>query len=341
MSSRLGRWFWCAAFYAIPAQAQEAAPPKPGSWEAFADERRAECDGPRGELDPPIELSAGGHRYRLHGHRLVQLDQDPDQRLRIGVISAIKDDREETLVAVRALLRRLQKEGIDVLVANGDLATNEFQMDTVFPVLAEAGVLVVATIGNTESCGSFNRAAFEVHKKSPNFINGNWVRRLELDDATLLTLPGYYNRPFVHTGGAAVYNAEDLDELRRLAKDAPTPRVLISHGPPQMSGKKALDVTLDAGNVGDPQMTELIKDLKINFGISGHILEAGGRGTDLSGKQVRAPKKLHPTLFVNAGTANPDPWGMLDGSTSYGMGLWVEIAGKKARYQVERLPQPR
>lgn len=322
------------------AWAEEPAP-KPGSWEAFAEARRAECDGPQGVLEPPLEREVAGHRYQLLGHRLVQLDADKDHLLRIGVISAIKDDREETLATVRTLLERLKKRGIDVLVANGDLATNEFQMDNVFPVLAEAGVLVVATIGNTESCGSFNRAVEQAAKKHPNLINGNWVRRLELDDGTFLTLPGYYNRPFVHTGGAAVYNQDDLDELRRLAKDAPNPRVLISHGPPKMTGKKALDLTLEGENVGDPGMTELIKDLKIPFGISGHILEAGGRGTDLSGTKVRPPKKWHPNLYVNAGGANPDPWGMLDKSTAYGMALYVEVDGNKARYSVERMPAPR
>jgi Icc-related predicted phosphoesterase len=329
----------CLALLAAPPEG--SAPAAPGTWDAFAEERYAECDGPAGELEKPVDIEAGGHRYQLFGHRLAQVDKDPDKVLRIGVISAIKDDRDETIAAVKTLIEKLKKQKIEVLVANGDLSTNEFQMEKIFPLLADTGMLVIAHIGNTESCGSFNRAANDVFKKHPNFINGNWVRRIELDDGTLITLPGYYSRPFVHTGGAAVYNQEDIDALLKMNKDAPTPRILVSHGPPKMDGKTALDMASDGGNVGDPMMAELIKDLKIPFGISGHILEAGGRGTDLSGRKKLKPKKPYPSLYVNAGTANPDPWGMLDGGTSYGMGLYFEVSGKKAQYQVHKLPPPR
>lgn len=313
------------------------------AWVKFGEARSGNCLGPPGELAKPIELTAGAHRYRLEGHRLVQLDQDKDSVIRIGVISATKDDREETLAAIRAMYERFKKRGgIDVLVANGDLASDEFQMETLFPVIAESGVLTVVVTGNTESCGSFNKITNDTFQKNPGFINGNWVRRLELDDATLLTLPGYYDRRFTHTGGASCYGLKEIESLTSIAKAAPEPLVLISHGPPKMSGKKAIDFASgDAGNVGDQMMTDLIKDLKIPFGLFGHILESGGRATDLSGATARAPKQWHPTLYVNAGTLNPDPWTMLDGKTSYGMAFYVEVDKKRARYEVERLPEPK
>jgi Icc-related predicted phosphoesterase len=310
-------------------------------WDRFAEERSGNCLGPAGDLDKPLEIAAGKHSYRLYGHRLVQLDQDRDKILRIGVISAVKDDRPETLQAVKHMIALLKRKKIDVVVANGDLATDEFQMETVFPALADAGVLVIATTGNTESCGSFNKIATDTFKSHPNFINGNWVRRIELDDATLLTVPGYYDRRFVHTGGASVYNTEDLNVLERMSKNLSAPIVLVSHGPPKMSGKQAIDVATDVGNVGDPGLLELIKDLKIPFGIFGHILEAGGRATDLSGKKVLKPKKWAKELYANAGTLNPDPWKMLDGKSSYGIALYVEVEKKRARFEVLRMPKPR
>lgn len=310
---------------------------QPQTFKDFVEERRLECTGGPGVLAEPIEFSAGGHQYRLEGHRLVQLDKDKDSILRIGVISAIKDDREPTLKNLRAMIARLRALKMDVLVANGDLATNSMEMENVFPVLVESGVLVIAHIGNTESCAPWNQTATAIFEKNKSFINGNWIRRIELDDATLLTMPGYYNRAFVHTSGGAHYKQEDVDALAEMAAGAPEPRIFVSHGPPKMTGKKAIDMATDGGNVGDVMTAELIKRRKFNFGISGHILESGGRGTDASGKVVRKPNKWHPTLFVNAGTINPDPWGMLDGSTSYGMGLLYEIDKKKARFRVERL----
>lgn len=311
------------------------------TWDELAEKRRAVCLGGPAKLDEPLELAIGARRLRLEGHRLVELTRDPDTVLRIGVLSAIKDDREETIAAIRKAFDHFAKRKVDVIVANGDLATDEFQMEAIFPILAEPEVPVIATIGNTESCGSFNKIAYEVSKKRPGLINGNWVRVIELDDATLLTLPGYHDRKFTHTSGASVFDQDDMTELDRFAGEAKAPVVLVSHGPPRQSGKKALDVLHDGENVGSELLAAFLKDSKIRFGIYGHILEAGGRGTDLGGKKVVKPKQWKDQLLVNAGTINPDPWRMLDGRDGAGMVLVVEISGKKARYDVLRFPPPR
>ena len=312
-----------------------AKPPDP--WAGFADARRGECLGPAGKLAAPIEFEAARHRYRLEGSRLVQVDRDRDSVLRIGVISATKDDRDATLAAIGELVKWMRDQKMDLLIANGDLAANEFEMETVFRTLADSGVLVLALTGNTESCGSFNKLALALFEKRRSFVNGNWVRRLELDDATLITLPGYYDRRFVHTGGAAGYKKHDLEALEEMAEGAPQPLIFVSHGPPKMKGKAGIDIATDAGHVGDPAMAELLEDLEIKFGIFGHILEAGGRGSDLIGRRARPPNKWHDSLFVNAGTANPDPWELLDGTVAYGMAMFVEIKKNKARYRVQRL----
>jgi Icc-related predicted phosphoesterase len=245
-----------------------------------------------------------------------------------------------TVAAVKELIGWMRDRKMDFLIANGDLGSNEFELEATFGLLAEAGVLVLTHAGNTESCGSFNNVADATFRKKKTVLNGNWVRRLDLDGATFLTMPGYYDRRFAHTQGFARYKPEHVDLLGDMAKDAPKPLVLVSHGPPKMKGKNGIDVATDAGHVGDDAMAELIKRRAIPFGIFGHILEAGGRATDARGDATLGPGKWHPALFVNAGTANPDPWAMLDGSTSYGMGMFVEIEKGKARYEIKRLPQP-
>lgn len=311
------------------------------AWDKFHEEHRGDCVVGASELASPIELNVQGKRFKLLGHRLVALDKDPDAVLRIGVISATKDDREETLKAIKTMLGKFKKLGMDVLVVNGDLATVDLEMeDKLLPALADSGVLTVVHVGNTESCGVFNDAATKTFKKYPNFINGNWVRQIELDDGVLYTLPGYFDRRFSHTGGAAKYKERDLVELRRMIKAGPGPKVLVSHGPPMMKGRRGIDIASGAGHVGDAQMTEMITKAKVQFGIFGHILEAGGRGSDLVGKRARKQKRWHKSLYVNAGTINPDPWVMLNGKTSYGMGMHVEIKGKRARYRVLKLRAP-
>ena len=105
-----------------------------------------------------------------------------------------------------------------------------------------------------------------------------------------------------------------------------------------MTGRAGIDIASGAGHVGDPDLAKVLKLTKTRFGIFGHILEAGGRGSDLSGKKARKKKRWARSLYVNAGTANPDPWSMLGGKTSYGMGLWFELDSRrgKARYRVVR-----
>lgn len=323
----------CAGSTAVAAE-----PTQHATWADFAKARRGECIGPRGTLAEPMEISAGGHTYRLHGDRLVQTDEDRDRVLRIGVISATKDERKETLNALSRMFRWLKKRRVDVLVVNGDIATHDFNMEEkLLPKLASADVLVVAHVGNTESCGQFNFAAEKVFERHENFINGNWVRKLELDDGTLVTLPGYHDRRFVHSGGAAKYDEDDLIDLKHMLQETKGPKVLVAHGPPKQRGRRAIDLATGAGNVGDPEITKLLRLSRTRFGIFGHILEAGGRGTDLSGRRARKPKRWHSSLYVNAGTANPDPWVMLDGKTGYGMALFFEIKRNKARYEVFRL----
>ncbi len=328
-----------------PGLAEPTDPPPEDGFDAyrrFADKRGGDCVGPAGDLDQPFDFEAGGHQYRLFGHRLQQLDKDKNKVLRIGVLSATKDDRDVTLDAIAKLIRILKKKKMDVLVVNGDIAGHDINVDEkLFPALAASGVLTIVHAGNTESCGYFNRAATKVSATHPNLINGNYVRQIELDDGVLYTLPGYHDRRFVHTGGAAHYDAEDIFDLRRMIRAGPGPKVLISHGPPKMKGKRGLDIASGVGHVGDPAMTDMVRGTKLRFGIFGHILEAGGRGSDLKGNKRRRTKKWYKSLYVNAGTANTDPWTMLNGSTSYGMALLYELKGKKARFQVFKLTEPR
>ncbi len=320
----------------------QLSPQAQADYRKFAAERRGECVGPPGRV-APIPLTVGGQSYRLLGDRLEQQGSDSDFVLRIGVISASRDDREQTLAAIRALHAQAAQGGLDVVVMNGDLATQDIDFeDTLFPALAALPVLVVVHAGNAESCGVFNDSATATFLKAGNLINGNWVRTLVFDDGALVTLPGYFDKRFVHSVSAARYDATDLEALSKLWAQTPDPKLLVSHGPPRMTGAAGLDITYDDAHVGDPDLATWIREEKVTFGIFGHILESGGRGSDADGKKVKKPDLWHRDLFVNAGTANPDPWTMLGGKTSYGMGLKVELDAKKkqARYKVLRLSKP-
>jgi Icc-related predicted phosphoesterase len=316
---------------AAPAEAARPAITDDPGWKSFAEGRRAECSGAAGVLPTALPLTVAGVDYVLEGSRIVR--KTPlAAPLKVGVISAIKDDREGTMAAVRALLAWMQREKVDLIVANGDLASNEFEMEAVFGLLgAEAGVPVFAMAGNTESCGSFNKVAQKTFATHPSFWNGNWIRRLDLGSMTMFSIPGYFDRRFAHTGGAAKYDATDLRTLHKILEGAPRPWVAVSHGPPKMTGKHGIDIATSAGHVGDDAMADWLSDESVRLGIFGHILEAGGRGTDRKGDKRHREGRWVDELFVNAGTANPDPWPMLDKKTAYGMGLVVELDAAKKR----------
>src|SRR5205085_5904126 len=121
-----------------------------------------------------------------------------------------------------------------------------------FTWLGAQGMPVYAVIGNSESRSSFNRALLAAYRSTANVINLDLVRRVEGDGFTLVSLPGYYDRRYLHESAGCRYGPDDAAELPALARGATSPVVLVTHGPPRQSGRGALDVTADGHNVGDP-----------------------------------------------------------------------------------------
>ena len=306
-------------------------------WADFGELRSGDCLGEAGKLDKPIHIDTGKFQYELRGSELVELSKNKAASLKIGVISATKDDRGITISAMNALIDWMKSENIQILLANGDLATNSLQMGKIFSTLASSGAVVIAYTGNTESCGSFNRVATSVFNKYPNFLNGNWVRKLDLHHAVMVTLPGYYDKRFTHVSGAAHYRAKHLEQLVEMFEESKKPVIFTSHGPPKMKGKYGIDIASGVGHVGDQEMADMLDFEEVSFGIFGHILEAGGLASNLSGNKKREEDQWYKSLFINAGAANPDPWPMLNGKTTYGMGAIFELKGTKARYKVKKL----
>jgi hypothetical protein len=76
-----------------------------------------------------------------------------------------------------------------------------------------------------------------------------------------------------------------------------------------------------------------IAEAKIRFGVFGHILEAGGRATDLEGKKPVKAGQAVPALYVNPGPAFADPWSLNSGGVSRGMAAILIIKGGKGEWQ--------
>jgi len=219
----------------------------------------------------------------------------------------------------------------------GDVASTEFEQTQILLFLAQRGWPVMSVIGNTEGRSAFNRAHLLALKASPHIVNLDITRKVGLPGATLITLPGYHDRRFVHQSAACSYSAEDVRALSKWAEGGAGSLVLVAHGPPAGKGRNALDLAVEGGNVGDPALAAWIQEKAVPFGVFSHILEAGGRAVDERGGSVPAGKAV-ARLYLNAGSANPLSWPLNGGGVSCGMGMILQIQNGRGSYT--RLDHP-
>ena len=142
------------------------------TWDAYIKKNRYKCPGPFDTLAKPRTVEMGGKTYEHTGYKMVVKNPDADDEVVIGVISAIKDVTPATRKNVADTFAWFKKEGVEWVVANGDLALDEFDLEEVLDTLAGTGYPILIVLGNSESKGSFARAYKDRYKKHPNLING-------------------------------------------------------------------------------------------------------------------------------------------------------------------------
>ncbi|HUJ25963.1 MAG TPA: hypothetical protein VLW85_08100 [Myxococcales bacterium] len=294
------------------------------------------CIGPLGGTAAD-SWTEGGFSFKVAGGRAEVHAATAPGVARLGLLSAVKDFSPETRANLETFVAAFRRAGVSAIVVDGDSAYGVDDQDStltdLFSWLGEQGLPVYGIIGNSESRSSFNRALLAAFRKHPLVINLNLVRRVEGDGFTLVSLPGYYDPRYIHESAGCRYKQDDAMELSRIARGAPSPVVLVTHGPPKQEGRLALDVTEDGHNVGDPDLAAAIAEAKINFGVFGHILESGGRATDLEGKHAIKPGVVAASLFINPGPAFADPWALNGGGVSKGMAAILTLKNGKGEWQ--------
>jgi Icc-related predicted phosphoesterase len=317
--------------------AAEAVAPAP-AFEKYQAENETTCLGAADAVVVnPDSWNESGFRFTLKGGRAEVHAAAASKESRLGLLAAVKDFSPETRANLEQFVAAFKKAGVSGIVVDGDSAYGVDDQDStltdLFSWLGEQGLPVYGIIGNSESRSSFNRALLAAFRKHPLVINLNLVRRVEGDGFTLVSLPGYYDARYIHESAGCRYKQDDAMELSRIARGAPSPVVLVTHGPPRQEGKAALDVTDDGHNVGDPDLAAAIAEAKISFGVFGHILESGGRATDLEGKRPVKPGQFASALYVNPGPAFADPWGLNGGAVSHGMAAILTLKNGKGEWQ--------
>lgn len=318
------------------AQASSAAPnpfgdeEAPRNWKELTQKARYQCPARMVKLESPDSITMGSIMVDRLGSQLVfKGDSVKGEKLTIGVLGAIKDAAKDTRKNLKAFKAWFDAQGVDLVVANGDVVTDDFELQDVFTLLADFGRPVLVFAGNSESRTTFNRTLTQMAKKHRNLINGNWARQLDWGQYSLWTLPGYHDKRFIYGNPGCHYQKDHLIDIHRGVRAGKgRVHVLVAHGPPRGKDKVGLDIITDGKHVGDPAIYRLIKQVKIPFGIHGHIIEAGGTvSTNYNNKPAEAGQALKSAYF-NVGSASGFPWSMNSGKALRGMAAVLKLEGK-------------
>lgn len=315
---------------------------QPGSSAAAADAPRVSdplCVA-RPDVGPEETLEMGGKTWVRKGTTLTLQGEDADDEFVIGQITDVKDHNPDNAANLQAMVAWMKNEKVDAIAVTGDLGETADSIEKVLRDVAAAGVPVLTVIGNRECKDHFDAGVKAAQKDFKNIVNLNLVRVVNTDDVSFVSMPGYYNRAYLHCADGCEYTPEDVRALPEVAKAATAPvKALISHGPPLQSGALAIDRIHEGANVGDPVLAEVMqKDPQLfPFGLFGNIQEAGGYATDLAGKTRVAAETFADNFVLNPGPTDAVRWVMLDGSESVGMAGLVKFKGKQAMYKIFRL----
>lgn len=286
----------------------------------------------------PVTSEAGDFKMTTTGTKLEAKTAAPDGKLVLGVVADIKENTAQNVSNLKSILGFFSNESAEAIVVVGDLGETQPQIEEVLDVLAGAGVPVFAVIGNREGKTAFNAALAAAAARNPGIVNMNNIRLATLDDVALISMPGYYNKVYIHSKDGCDYGPADVAETAKIAATAAGKTTfIVSHGPPRQSGTEAIDRTLEQANVGDPDLAKMIASSGIKFGLFANIHESGGRATDLAGTSLVKEGTLNDSFYLNPGPADAVRWQMNDGTESVGMAAIVSIEGKQAQFKIHRI----
>ena len=315
----------------------------PKTWTNLIDHYEFECPVTELKLDRPHQLTLAGKKFVLSGAEMKLEGNAWGKRLRLGVLAGIEDPSARTLANLRFAARQFRKANVDFVLLNGDIGGSRDDIHEILKSMVEHFPFpILLHSGNTEPTSVLNRIFSGMQKQYPRMINLNWVRHVNLGRIHLLSLPGHHDRATLYAGGCH-YQKKDLqalsDRAQQIAAEGHV-AILSAHNTPRSRGRRAIDYSFDRGNSGDPQITALLAEAQIPFGIFSHVVEAGSRavsdlhqGTPLKKKELKDARQL----YVNVGAATSTPILLHSGSSSRGLAAIFTVEGRQASVEFLRL----
>jgi hypothetical protein len=250
--------------------------------------------------------------------------------LKLGVLSDTKEALPETLAQLDQLAALFRREEVTAIVVLGGIDPTFEGIRLVLTHLQVAGP-IIALPGDRESLSGWQAAMEALGRGGVDLTR---ITSLSLAGMGIVGVPGYFlHHHLLAQEQGCSYNADDIDEVIDRVQGLPPMRVLFSHGPPRGERETAVDLAFGGVHIGDPQLHRLMQEGHVAFGIFGHVHEAVGHATTLSG-QVVSPMVWSDSLLLNVGSAEAIPHEDLAGQWWQGTAAMVELTEKKARYRM-------
>jgi Icc-related predicted phosphoesterase len=294
-----------------------------------------DCVGPFTKEGEEGDVKIGRHTFRRTGAVLAQVDGHADKEIVFGVIANVKEGTPENLFNMKRYIEFFNAQKAEAILVAGDSGENKEEISGSLEAIARSGLPVLAIPGNREARLDFHDAISGLAAKYPNLVDMSRIRLVRFDDASIVSLPGYYDKRFMHNGDAGCqYFKEDVERLAPIVESASQPVVLLSHAEPHGENREAIDAFQD-GNAGDVNITVFLKTHNVPFGIFANIQEAGGRAMDIDSHVIREGE-WKDRLYLNPGLADATEWPLNDGTSSHGMVASLAIKDGKGAYAVYR-----
>lgn len=314
------------------------APPAPPPPASASGQSQPDCVGPFTTTESPVDVKLGAFAAKRTG-ALLNVASAPEAAEHVfGLVANVKEATGENLFNLKRYVEFFKAQKAEAILVAGDSGESKEGITRVLEPLAQAGLPVFAIPGNREARADFRAAIEALAAKYPNLVDMTRVRLVNFPFASILSLPGYYDRRFIHVGEAGCqYFKEDVAALAPIAVQAKQPAILLAHAEPHGKGPDAIDA-FPEGNAGDDNLTQFLKANRVPFGVFANIHEAGGRATDLDSNVVKEGE-FKEKLFVNPGLADSTAWKLNDKTWSNGMVGTLTVKGTQAAYKVFRAAQ--
>ena len=258
------------------------------------------------------------------------------QITKFGVITDIQGDT----INLEFFLDEFNDNEVDAILILGDLndMNNENEdYEEIYSVLKEINDNFNKTIfvmpGNHESKDDYYNALNKF-----DFTDLAELNHLNFNDMDILSVPGYHLAEYTNPDGFLFDFVMDFHPIKECLPDPNADCknklfLLAAHSPPKGTNANSIDALISGENVGNQQLNELILNKNINFGVFGHIHEAGMKAVNKEDKFVKE-NKWSTSLFLNPGPATS--WEMNSGELSKGSAaiLEIDMINKKARYEI-------